>query len=412
MRKSTWFAAVVAVMGLVIGGISSPPAAEAYWYGPAQDLSATDLGGGRTQFSWNPPNPANYRGVAPTTYWVTATAGFRTYYCEGAQSSFRVNGTTCIISGLPYGVDVTLEVRPWSPYVGDRNRATFVLCCAVPTAPASVVGSAGNGSASVSWSPPSNAGAAGSQFSYSVEIRPGGPVCTTEGNSCEIGGLTNGIDYTFYVSASNRTGAGPAAASQPVRPLGPPSEPLAVQAFLQGGSALVAWQGPASTGGTPITRYVVVSEPDNLACETTGALECEVDGLSNGKTYTFTVTAFNVAGQSQASAPSRPAKLLNVPSSPVQVKTSRRGSTVTVSWKPPKSEGGSKIRQYLVTSSPANRTCTSKSGSCTIANLRVGEDYVFSVQARNKSGLSAPARSRGVYIPIPPPPPKAEQSLS
>lgn len=409
MRKSTWFAAVLATFGLLLGGISAPPEAEAYWYGPAQNLTATDLGGGRTQFSWSPPNPANYRGVEPTAYWVTASVGFRTYYCEGAQNSYRVGGTTCTISGLPYGVNVTLEVQPWSPYIGDETRASFVLCCEAPAAPGNVVGAAGNGVASVSWSPPSNAGAAGSQFVYSVEIRPGGPVCTTDGNSCEIGGLTNGIDYTFYVSASNKTGAGPAKASQPVRPVGPPSEPLAVQAFLQGGSALVAWQGPASTGGTPINRYVVVSSPDNLACETSGALECEVDGLSNGETYTFTVTAFNAAGQSQASAASRPAKLLNVSSPPVQVKTSRRGSTVTVSWNPPKSAGGSKIGQYLVTSSPANRTCSSKKTSCTISNLRVGEDYVFSVQARNKSGLSAPARSKSVYIPVPP---KAEQTLS
>lgn len=409
MRRVTWVAGVLSVLGLVLAGITSPPSAEAYWYGPAQNLSATDLGGGRTQFSWSPPNPANYRGVAPTTYWVTASVGFRTYYCEGAQSSYRVNGTTCIISGLPYGVNVTLEVQPWDPYVGDETRASFVLCCEAPAAPVSVVGSAGNGVASVSWTPPRNVGAAGNQFVYSVEIRPGGPVCTTDKNSCEIGGLVNGVDYTFYVSAANKTGSGPAAASQPVRPVGPPSEPLAVQAFLKGGSALVAWQGPASTGGTPINRYVVVSSPDNLACETTGALECEVNGLSNGTTYTFSVTAFNAAGQSQASAASSPAKLLNTASSPIQVKTSRRGSTVTISWQPPRSAGGSKITQYLVTSSPANRTCTSRKTSCTIANLPVGEDYVFSVQARNKSGLSAPARSRGVFIPVPP---KAEQTLS
>jgi titin len=401
---------VVAAFALALGLMTAPPAAEAYWYGPAQNLAATDLGGGRTQFSWSPPNPANYRGIAPTAYWVTARSGYRTYYCEGAQYSYKVSGTTCTISGLPYGVSVTLEVQPWDPYIGDETQATFVLCCEVPAAPASVVGSAGDGVASVAWSPPSNVGVAGSEFTYAVEIRPGGAVCSTAGNSCEIGGLTNGVDYTFFVSASNRSGSGPAAASQPVRPVGNPSEPLEVQAFLDGGGALVAWQGPVTNGGTPINRYVVVSSPDDLTCETSGALECEVDGLSNGKTYTFTVTAFNAVGQSQASAPSKRAKLLNVPSSPVKVKTSRRGSSVTVRWKPPKSAGGSKIKQYVVTASPSNKKCrTKKQDRCTISGLQVGDDYTFSVQAENKSGLSAPARSKGVYIPVPP---KAEQSLS
>jgi titin len=403
------FLAILAALGIALGGLTTPPEAQAYWYGPAQNLSATDLGGGVTQFSWSPPNPANYRGVEPTAYWVTVRVGYRTYYCNNAQYSYRVNGTSCTISGLPYGVGVTLEVQPWDPYIGDETEATFVLCCEVPAAPASVVGSAGDGVASVTWSPPSNVGAAGTSFTYSVEIRPGGAVCTTDGNSCEIGGLVNGVDYTFYVSAANNSGAGPAAASQPVRPVGDPSEPLDVQAFLQKGSALVAWQGPVTNGGTPINRYVVVSSPDNLTCQTNGALECEVDGLSNGKTYTFTVTAFNAVGQSQASAPSKRAKLLNVSSSPRQIKTSRRGSSVTVRWKAPKSKGGSKIKRYVVTSSPGNKKCRTKKGTCTISGLQVGDNYVFSVQAQNKSGLSAPGRSKSIYIPVPP---KAEQVIS
>jgi len=402
--------AVLAAFGLVMGIFTAPPDAQAYYYGPAQDLSVTDLGGGRAQFTWNPPRKDWYRGVEPTSYWVTVRVGYRYYNCDGAAYGYVVQGPSCIVSGLPYGQSVTLEVQPWDPYVGDETVATFVLCCAVPTAPASVVGSAGDGLASVTWSPPSNVGAAGNEFTYSVEIRPGGAVCTTAGNSCEIGGLTNGVDYTFYVSASNRSGSGPAAASQPVRPVGDPSEPLEVQAFLEGGGALVAWQGPVTNGGTPITRYVVVSSPGNLTCETAGALECKVDGLSNGKTYTFTVTAFNAVGQSQASAPSKRAKLLNVASPPVKVKTKRRGSSVTVRWKPPKSRGGSKIKRYVVTASPSNKKCrTKKKNRCTISGLRVGDDYTFSVQAQNKSGLSAPGRSKSVYIPIPP---KAEQVIN
>lgn len=397
-------AVLSAVAAMILGGVVAPPNAEAYWYGPAQNLSATDLGGGRTQFSWSPPNKDNYRGVEPSVYWVTVRVGFRSYSCEGSGSSSRITGTTCTVSGLPYGVAVTLDVQPWTPYIGDRTIVNFVLCCELPAAPTNISATAGNGVASVTWGAPSNAGRAGNEFSYSVEIRPGGVVCRTTGNSCEAGGLINGISYTFYISASNKTGTGPAGASTAIIPVGPPSEPLAVQAFLQKGSALVAWQGPASTGGTQITRYVAVSVPDGLTCESSGALECTVRGLSNGATYTFTVTAYNAAGQGGASASSQPAKLLAVPSSPTAIKTTRKATQVLISWGKPKSAGGSNISGYVVTSSPDNKSCVAKSQTrCSISGLRQGQSYVFTIQARNKSGLSIPGRSKSVTIPAPPP---------
>lgn len=387
-----------------------PSPAQAYWYGPPQNLTATDLGGGRTQFAWDPPNKDNYRGVTPTEYWITVRSGYRYYSCEGASSSYKVNGNSCIVAGLPYGTSVTLEVQAWSPYIGDEAVASFVLCCELPAAPAAIAATAGDGVIALSWTPPSNVGRAGEAFTYSVEVRPGGKVCSTSENSCQVSGLTNGVGYTFYVSASNKTGSGPAASSTLITPVGLPSPPLAVQAFLDKGSALVAWQGPASTGGAPITRYVVTSEPDGLSCETAGALECRVDGLTNGNTYSFKVTAFNSAGPSAASDPSKSAKLLAVPSTPLSVKVVRKGNSVSVSWRPSKSNGGSSITQYLVTSSPDNRSCkATRNMQCSISGLRAGSEYEFSVQARNRSGLSVPARSKKVTIPLPP---KQEQVLS
>jgi len=409
-----WAVRLAVAGALCLGAIGSAVPAQAYWYGNPENLAATDLGGGRTLFTWTPPNRNVYRGTEPSSYRASVTAGSRTYTCDGSASYGIVYGAQCIVSGLPYGVPVSLKVEAWEPYWGDDIIATFVLCCEVPKAPASVAATGGNGTASVSWAPPANAAAAGGTFTYAVEMQPGGPVCTTNANSCDVGGLANGIAYTFYVSAANKSGKGPAASSAAVTPSGPPTEPLAVQAFLQKAGALVAWQGPASTGGAPITRYVVVSSPDNLTCETAGELECVVAGLVNGTTYTFTVTAFNAVGQSQASAASEPAQMLNVPASPIDIRATRRGSTVSIAWKAPKSTGGTKLSEYLVTSSPGNRTCTTRSSTtCRISGLAAGQSYVFSVQARNAVGLSAPGRSAAVVIPAPAPAPvKPEAPLS
>ena|GEM_PF-3448167 len=403
--------AILMTVVLVLIALPSTPA-QAYWYGPPQNLRATDLGGGRTQFNWDPPNPANYMGIAPTSYWLTVTtSGYRTNRCEGAANSSVINGTSCVVSGLPYGETVTLKVKAWNPYIGDEAVATFVLCCELPAAPTSVTPASGDGVASVTWGPPSNAGRAGQTFTYNVEIRPGGAMCTTAERACQIGGLINGVAYTFYVSATNKTGTGQAAASNAVTPIGPPSPPQAVQGFLlERGQVNVTWQGPANTGGSPITRYVAVSEPGGLTCESGSELQCTMAGLSNGTAYTFTVTAFNAAGQSGVSPASPAAKVLAGPGKPTNVKAVRTNTNATITWVAPKSTGGSPIKGYTVTASPSGKTCkVSKPVGCTIRGLSVGNTYVFTVQARNAKAAGLPATSNAISVPIPP---KETQNLS
>lgn len=93
-----------------------------------------------------------------------------------------------------------------------------------------------------------------------------------------------------------------------VDPLPPPVQvpgaPAEVTAVAESGAAQVSWSAPQSDGGSAITGYAVTSAPDAKTCTTTGATQCMVQGLTNGTGYTFTVTATNVAGTSEASAAS------------------------------------------------------------------------------------------------------------
>ncbi len=91
--------------------------------------------------------------------------------------------------------------------------------------------------------------------------------------------------------------------------LPPPTEPGAPQnatATAGNGAADVAWDAPASDGGSAITGYTVTSDPDSRTCATSGATACTVNGLANDTTYTFTVTATNDVGTGPASDPSAP----------------------------------------------------------------------------------------------------------
>lgn len=89
----------------------------------------------------------------------------------------------------------------------------------------------------------------------------------------------------------------------------PPGPPTAVSAAGGAAAATVSFGAPASDGGSPITGYTVTATDTttggNGGQTATGTgSPITVSGLTNGDTYTFSVTAANAAGQGPASASS------------------------------------------------------------------------------------------------------------
>lgn len=131
-----------------------------------------------------------------------------------------------------------------------------------PNAPTSVVATAGNASASVAFTAPSNVGGA-AITSYTV-ISSGGQVATGASSPITVSGLTNGTAYTFTVYAENIYGPGQrSSASSSVTPTPAVSVEYLIVAGGGAGGAGTAGGGGAggllagTTGATIGTTYTV-----------------------------------------------------------------------------------------------------------------------------------------------------------
>jgi len=81
----------------------------------------------------------------------------------------------------------------------------------LPSEPVDLIAVAGDAAATLSWSPPGNPGSS-PIIGYKASSIPEGAQCEVVHTTCLLKGLTNGVSYTFVVSAANSAGFGPASA--------------------------------------------------------------------------------------------------------------------------------------------------------------------------------------------------------
>ena len=353
--------------------------------------------------------PAN-GGSAITGYTATCTSS------NGGTTGSNSGSTSPIsVQSLTKSKSYTCTVHATNA-VGDSAESPVssatVIPATVPDAPAQPVTTFGNGQISVAFVAPNNGGSAITGYSANCASSDGGAPGSLSGATSPIvvSGLANAKTYTCTVLATNSLGDGDASvASAATVPATTPGTPGAPTLTRGNASLSVAFVAPVSNGGSAITGYTAscTSSDGGGSGSSSGANSpIVVSTLTNGKTYTCTVLATNVAGNGTASPASGSAVPATVPSAPAGPTPTRGNAQISVAFVAP-ADGGSAITGYTAscTSSDdgASGSNTGATSPIVVATLTNGKTYSCTVVATNAvgDGLASPASVTAVPATVP-----------
>ncbi|MCL2407106.1 MAG: fibronectin type III domain-containing protein [Defluviitaleaceae bacterium] len=132
----------------------------------------------------------------------------------GSNQSFAINSDNEL-----WAWGINFDGRLGDGTTNNRHSPIKILPLTItPTPPTNIHTTPGDTQATISFTPPTDNG--GSPITYfTVTAHPGGYMATGTASPITITGLTNGVEYTFTVTATNAIGASaPSEASNPVTP--------------------------------------------------------------------------------------------------------------------------------------------------------------------------------------------------
>ena len=302
-------------------------------------------------------------------------------YAKGTVSAGMTVRVTASNRPLARLADKTMKIKAGS---GEQVNMLSDAYNPFPDTPLTVTGCASDGASKLA-----------------VECPSGGVISIKAAS--DIGASTNKVIVT--ARDATKTKEREVTGTISVSVMDKPDAPLlsAVSGDPQDGAVNLSWTA-GSSNGSPISEYKVAWSGDGSGEKSCGQkTSCLIDGLKNGKTYSFKVQARNEVGWSKESnaVDGTPDKL---PDAPTDVQAEVNGNTVSVTWKAP-SGNFSAIDNYEVTLSGRNAPAKQTTNATRIdfafedSAITDGDSYTATVRAHNKVNWSQPSKASGSVKP-------------
>ncbi|KDO29141.1 hypothetical protein SPRG_05384 [Saprolegnia parasitica CBS 223.65] len=364
------------------------------------------VSGGTVWLSWTPPSDfggtplltgyqvlmrANIVSVFGIVQWTASTVVADVALSNAVPPVSQIN-----LTGLTNDTLYAFSVVALNPVSACRSNAAYMpspellvrtLDPTAPTPPTSIVQvSATGGAVTIAWSRPAdNGGSPVTNYTVVRLINSSTVVVAALPatlQSYQVVGLAPSTAYIFQVAAVNIVGTSgysdslQATTSAPT----PPTPPQSLQVTaIGGGLVALAWQPPTTL--------------------LTTAFFTDVHGLSNGTTYTYSVSALNAqfeGGEAAVSASTLATP--DVPQPPVVSVLVVTGGMLLVQVQPPENLGGQPLRalsvQVVATTSGVVANVTTTETNSSFYGLSAATSYDIVSSVSTSAGSSAPSTVR------------------
>ena len=205
--------------------------------------------------------------------------------------------------------------------------------------------------------------------------------------------LAGGVTYDVVVTAK-KDAFETAATAIPFLTQSIPDKPTVVGAVAAVKKVTLTWTAPTNTGGLALTGYKITATGISTTASDS-ATSKTVEGLTDGTTYSFKITAVNANGDS-ASSDFSDAKTADVPDAPTGVTATANATTISNSWSAPTNSNGSAITEYkvyLINSAGTDVTAQTKTTTNTSVDMTTVAAGTYTVKVTAKNAVGESARS-------------------